>query len=543
MMYEHPDARETPGLEEYLRVVRSRWPFVLGVLILLVLLAALFVRVRSESFEAEARVLVNPAPIARTAANSLPRVVLERESGVLSSVRTAERALMDLGETGTASGFLRNVTVQFEPSSDILSVFVVRGDRELAEDTANALAAAYVDLRNDDADAVDEEVIGVLVSQLDVLIANDESIREERTQLSRSLITADNTTGLTAQINSLNQELNQLQVELRAVRGDLSDAEREQRTRGAAAEVLQFETEADIKGIGDTTIYAAGIVAGLLLGISGAWLLDRLDRTARELSDVELAVGSTVLGTVPDFGIGNRSVANAIVMRSNARSAKVQRARESFRRLRSSLQFHSVSHEQKSYVITSARPGEGKSVTVTNLAVAIAQSGSSVALVSADMRRPTVERLLGIVGPERGLSSYLSGAGGADIAILVDGVPNLTLVPSGGTPSNPGELLASNRFGELIEELTRTFDFVLIDAPPVLSAADSMAAAAHADAVIVVVDSQRTESHELERVGTEIRRAGGSLAGAILNRERLDGESIFKRDRYAYEKAATEGVR
>jgi len=540
MMYDHPDARETPGLEQYLAVVRSRWRVVLVVLLVFVLLSVLVVRTRTASFQAEARVLVNPAPIARVNQTQLPGVTLERESGVLASVRTAERALQDLGTGLSGAAVLRDVTVQFEPQSDILSVFVVRDDREEAELLANAFAQAYVDLRNEDSDAVDESIITRLQADLAILEEADVAVRAEQDQLSRQIaVNVDNAAPLTAQVNALNQELTQLQVDLRTVRDDISSALREQQTRGTAAEVLQFETQADFNGIGDNTIYLAGVVFGLILGVSGAWLLDRLDRTARELSDVELAVGSTVLGTIPDFGIGNRSGANAIVMRNSSRSAKVQRARESFRRLRSSLQFHASSNDQKSYVVTSARPGEGKSVTITNLAVAAAQSGSTVALLSADMRRPTVERLLGLPQPDHGLSSYLAGTGRTDIALLVDSVPNLTVIPSGARPSNPGELLAGPRFGELISELSAKFDFVLIDAPPVLSAADSMSAAAHCDSVIIVVDSQQTESHELERVSVEIRRAGGSVAGAILNRERSDNESIFKRDRYAYERAAT----
>ena len=544
MMYEHPDARDTPGLEEYLRAVRSRWPFVVVALVLFVLLALIFVRARTATFEAEARVLVNPAPIARTQANQLPRVVLEREAGVLKSVRTADRVLSELGTGGVGSELLRDIDVQFEPASDILSVFAVRTDADDAALVANTFAQAYVELRNEDADDVDEQTITRLSEELDRLLVADAEVRDERDDVSRTLATVDATVGVrvTAQLNALNTELNQLQAEVRNVRADLSDAQREQQTRGTAAEVLQFDTEADFNGISDNTIFAAGILAGLVIGISGAWLLDRLDRTARELSDVELAVGSTVLGTVPEFGLGNRSGAAAIVMRSNAKSEKVQRARESFRRLRSSMQFHSQTHNHKSYVVTSARPGEGKSVTVTNLAVATAQAGASVVLVSADMRRPTVEKLLGLPQPQHGLSSYLSGSEKFDIALRVESLPSLTVIPSGATPANPGELLAGNRFGDLIDELEGSFDFVFVDAPPVLSAADSMAAAVHTDAVIIVVDSQNTESHELERVSAEIRRAGGSVAGAVLNRERTGNDSIFRRDRYAYERAARVGA-
>lgn len=542
MMYEHPDARETPGLEEYLAAVRSRWPVVLGALLLCVVLAVLFVRVRTATFEGEARVLVNPAPIARQNATQLPQVVLERESGVLLSVRTAGRAVDILGTGGMPTDLLTDVDVRFEPNSDILSVLAVRDDPETAERVSNAFAQAYAELRNEDADAIDQDRILQLTEELETLTATVLQVREQRDELSAALLSPTANAAIGGQVNALNQEIDQLQVELREVRADLSNAQREQQARGLAAEVLQFESDAEASGIANSAIILAGVVAGLILGVSGAWLLDRLDRTAREFSDVELAVGSNVLGSVPDFGLGNRSGAGSLVMRSNGRSVKIQRARESFRRLRSSLQFHSQTHGQKSYVVTSARPGEGKSVTVANLAIAAAQTGAEVVLISADMRRPSIEKLLGLPQPEQGLSTYLAGSDRGDIALRVDSIPRLTVIPSGVAPANPGELLAGPRFGNLLRDLSTKFDYILIDAPPVLSAADSVTAAAQADAVIVVVDSQRTEFHELERMSAEIRRAGGSVAGAILNRERSDGNSIFKRDKYDYEKASAVGA-
>ena len=158
MMYEHPDARDTPGLEEYLRAVRSRWPLVLGSVLLLFLLAFVFVRARTATFQAEARVLVNPAPIARIQANQLPRVVLEREAGVLKSERTALMVLNATDTEGEPSELLRDIDVQFEPASDIMSVFAVRTDADDAQEIANGFAQAYVQLRNQDADAVDEPV-------------------------------------------------------------------------------------------------------------------------------------------------------------------------------------------------------------------------------------------------------------------------------------------------------------------------------------------------------------------------------------------------
>ena len=121
--------------------------------------------------------------------------------------------------------------------------------------------------------------------------------------------------------------------------------------------------------------------------------------------------------------------------------------------------------------------------------------------------------------------------------VSVPGTPGLVVVPAGPPPPNPGELLATNRFASLMEELSEQFDIVLIDAPPVLSAADASSIASAVDGVIIVEDSSRTDTDTLLRVRAEIDRAGGKVVGAILNRDNSDvGGSVLRKDRYAYEK-------
>ena len=216
----------------------------------------------------------------------------------------------------------------------------------------------------------------------------------------------------------------------------------------------------------------------------------------------------------------------------------MQRAREAFRRLRSSVQFLGATQDAKTFLITSALPTEGKSTTSVNLAVALSQGETSVCLVNADLRRPTVEKILGIPSNQQGLSDWLANPDIANIMIAVPGTPGLAIVPAGPPPSNPGELLATNRFASLLDELSDQFDIVLIDAPPVLSTADAAAIARSVDGTIVVVDSSRTDTDTLLRVRAEIDRSGGTVLGAILNRDNsgAGGGSILRKDRYAYEK-------
>ena len=276
---------------------------------------------------------------------------------------------------------------------------------------------------------------------------------------------------------------------------------------------------------------------GLGAGVAAAFVFHRLDRTARETGDIELALGVNVLASIPQFGIGNRSGNSAIVMLAGGRSTRVQRARESFRRLRSAVQFLGVSRDAETYLITSAQPAEGKSTVSINLAVAMAQGGKKVCLVNADLRRPTIERMVGIAN-SRGLSNWLVDNSASDIMVAVEQAPGLVIIPAGPPPPNPGELLASGGLGELIGELKSQFEVVIVDAPPVLSTADASAIAPSTDGALIVVDSRRTDTDALLRVRDELERTGGRLLGAVLNRDSTDNGPRLSRDRYAYERVS-----
>ena len=245
-----------------------------------------------------------------------------------------------------------------------------------------------------------------------------------------------------------------------------------------------------------------------------------------------------MLGTVPSYGMfAGRN--NSLIMVGSGKSARLQQVREAYRRVRASLTFLQSAEDAKSFLVTSARPGEGKSSTVANIGVAAAQGGGRVVIVSADMRRPTQEKLLG-VSADRGLSDYLIDPTISDIMVLIPGVPGLALVPSGALPPNPGELLASSHFHNLIKELGTQFDLVLIDTPPVLSTADAASCSRVVDGVLIVVDGQSTDTGELLRVRTSLERAGANIIGAVLNKDRTDDGLSLKKDRYSYEQVASQ---
>ena len=155
--------------------------------------------------------------------------------------------------------------------------------------------------------------------------------------------------------------------------------------------------------------------------------------------------------------------------------------------------------------------------------------------MSADLHRPTVERLLSIPN-ERGLADWLQDE--ADVLLQeVLSVPNLSVISCGRELDNAGELFASSRFADLIDQLEATFDLVVLDTPPMLSTADASAIASHVGGVLVVTDGRRTDAEDLAQVRGALQLVGGRLLGAVLNRATARN-SAFSRDDYSYKRSS-----
>ena len=533
-------ANETPGLEEYLAAIRQRKILIVLCTLLGIAAALFYTTQRQDSWEASAKVLVNPTNVG-TIDQRLAAPELEREREVIASNAVARLVAEDLGITTSPLLLLRDLEVVFIDNSDTLELFYVHLDPGTAQDTVNAFASNYVEKRVAEAQDLD----GITVSELTATIAEiDEEIavledRANQLSVDRSEAIANgvDSTVFADDLSNVRAELNNLRIERRQFAQDLNAAELARSTRTIPAEVLQFADVPTVPaGLSRDIVAALGLILGVAGGIGLAFVLQRLDRTARESSDVELALGTSVLASIPSFGVGYRTGSASVVMLAGGKSARVQRSREAFRRLRSSMQFLSTSRDAETFLLTSARPSEGKSTTAVNVAVALAQSSVKVCLINADLRRPTVEKLLGLPSGQSGLANWLQDPTITNIMVAVPSVPGLVVVPAGPPPPNPGELLATGRLPTLLDELTGQFDVIIVDAPPVLSAADASTISSSVDGTVIVVDSNRTDTDTLLRVRADIDRAGGTVVGAILNRDDADTGPLLRKDRYAYEK-------
>ena len=195
---------------------------------------------------------------------------------------------------------------------------------------------------------------------------------------------------------------------------------------------------------------------------------------------------------------------------------------EAYRTLRTNLYFSSLDRALETLVVTSAAPGDGKSTTLANLAVTMAQGEKRTILVDADLRRPAQHRLFGL-GNTRGLTTMaVDESAMAEPPLLPTGVENLWLLPSGPLPPNPAEILGSRRMEEIIAALKARADIVLFDAPPVIAVTDAAVLGTKVDGVLLVVRAGKTRREHAAQAKELLEKAQVRIVGAVLSDAPLD---------------------
>lgn len=190
---------------------------------------------------------------------------------------------------------------------------------------------------------------------------------------------------------------------------------------------------------------------------------------------------------------------------------------EQFRSLRTNLLALNPAKPVKVITLTSSINGEGKTISSINLAVSMAHDfdKKSILLVDADLRRSKVHKYLGIK-PELGLSDLLSNGTNVDEALVNIGINNLTILPAGKVPSNPAELLGSNKFRNLLKLLKEKYDYIILDSPPIIPVTDSGVIGAQTDGVVMVIQAGRTQKGIIKHAEGLLKQAQAKLLGYIL---------------------------
>ena len=504
------DPREgEPTLAAYLRVLRRRWWLLVIPLFFVPLAAVLFSLQQTPQYESSAQVLLSRQNLASaltgtedTSLSSDPLRYVETQAEIVKVPDIAKRALATAGVTDRSiAQYLDQVSVVPRGSTDILEITVSDEDAVLAQRLATAHAHEYVAFR----------------TRLDTAV-----LKKAKTEVSTRLreLEASGQTG-TPLYESL-QDKEQL----------LSTIDTLQTARATVLRAAEKGVQVSPRPLRNGVL---GLFLGVVLGLGLAFLFEALDTRVRQPDEISEVLGVPLLARLPEPAKKLQKT-NRLVMLAQPTSAQA----EAFRVLRTNLEFTALDKEIRTVLITSAVEEEGKSTTVGNLAIALARAGRKVTLVDLDLRRPFLDRFFDL-GPRPGITNVAlrdatldtalapidirtgkSTKGGASAPYRPtdgNGSPNapneggwLLVLAAGPPPPNPGEFVGSRQVQEIIEELERRADIVIIDAPPLLRIGDAMTLSSHVDGVVLVVELNRVRRGMLK----ELRRAIDHMPAPLL---------------------------
>jgi capsular exopolysaccharide synthesis family protein len=273
---------------------------------------------------------------------------------------------------------------------------------------------------------------------------------------------------------------------------------------------------------------ALGAVLGLLLGIGVALLRDNFDTSIKSERDVKESTDETIIGGIT---YDSEATKHPLIVQSDPHGPRA----EAFRALRTNLQFVDAANHPRSIVFTSSLPAEGKTTTTANLAISIAAAGARVCVIEGDLRRPRLLRYMGMEGSV-GLTNVLIGQ--ADLADVLQpfGDTGIMVLGAGQIPPNPSELLGSETMARTIRQLETMFDYVIIDAPPVLPVTDAAVLSTITGGVVLVAGCGVVHKEQLHRALDSIKAVNGNVLGIVVNRiptRGADADSYYYAEGYA----------
>jgi capsular exopolysaccharide synthesis family protein len=284
------------------------------------------------------------------------------------------------------------------------------------------------------------------------------------------------------------------------------------------------------------------MLLSLIGGVGIVLFRDYLNNKVETVEDIDRYLRLPALGVIPVLDRGgkakrlldrgeesqelapaNARAGNGSVILSQVETNSAMA--ESYRQLRTALLLSSAGHAPRTILFTSSQPAEGKTTTSVNTAISLAQTGSAVLVIDADLRRPRVHKIFGLKN-NAGLSNFLAGE--ADLVSLIQvAMPNLYVLPVGPLPPNPAELLGSTKMKQAIETLSANFDYVVIDSPPVSSFADSLILSSLVDGVIFVIKAGLTPREMAQRTKAHLQSVGAKILGVVVNQIKLQPHDYY----------------
>jgi capsular exopolysaccharide synthesis family protein len=514
-----PDGRPAPGLREVIAAVRRRRLIILGCAVLGLVVGILVAARQPEEYRASAVLLLRPKPsetIFASQTRSDPVRDLNNEVGLANSSAVRAAVREELGPTADLSGISVRIVSE---SSDFIELSATGDDPEEVARTVGTYATTYIDYRRttqiDDLlsagskirarlDELQEEIATTQapLDELDRRISSEpDAARRNELRAQREDAAADiapKLQPLQSEAAYYTQQLDQLQLTM-----NLTET-------GGVQLVSEPSVPRSPVGPSPTRTVGLGLLLGLLAGGALMIVAEQLDDSIRTMEDLELAIGpNPIIGRIPRF-----SEASDALISSPATHAPVA---EAFRALRTSVRFGGIDRDQRLIQVTSASPGEGKSTTVANLGVVLAQIATRVLLVDCDLRRPTLHTAFD-VSNEVGLTSWL-----ARDVILAEAIqavpahPNLYVLTSGPVPANPSEILANLMPRDLLRSVSAQCDVALIDTPPLLAFTDAEIVARAVDCTLLVTRERVSERASVAQALKRLDAVDAKLLGVVLN--------------------------
>ena len=493
-------------LSDYLRIIRRHWALILLVTGICVGLAVIYTKVQTPRYDSSAKIRI-PAPIGQN--NRDQNIAdLQTEVQVMKSDDVADRATSILKDGRSVQQLLGHLQVKTPTEARVLVVTYNGKSPDKARDGAKAFATAYVSYKRAEAERGTLEQVAALQPGIDAL---NKKIDEIETALQRTKSGSPEERTLNSTLSRYQTQLSQPQNQQDDLRSQLIDY----------GHILSPATlPRKPAGAGVTTNAAIGLLAGLVLGLILTFTRDRFDEQVREAADLQQVISVPNLGSIPILPTRGRKRSGPLVTVLDPEGANA----DAFRRLRGAVLLTLRARDAKVLAITSANAREGKSTVSANLAVTMGQAGHRVCLMSADVRRPTLDQFFQVTG-HTGLMDVLDGSVALDDAIVP--VAGLSLLTSGRPHGNPTDLLQSKRMEQTMAALRGRFDYIVVDTPPVLAVADVLGMMSMLDVVILVVSASETTEADITAAQTELRHVGTEIAGAVMNR------SLTSTQRYA----------
>ena len=520
-------------LRDYLAVFRRQLVLIIAITLLGGAAAAAYTFRRTPVYESTASVLVRA--ITTNAFDPGQRVDQQlnmfNQRQLAMSEPVAAVAAKALQTTATPAQLLEHVKVDVPANSQILRIKYRDTVPLTAQKGADAFAEAYLASREADARAQ------ATTSQTSL----QRGIARFQKQASGAEKVIDNPTSDSSTRQAAQAKLNQANNRLDQLLTQLSGFQSLDFTPGTV--IAAADLPATPASPNNRLDIGIGLLVGLFLGVVLAFVRDRTDDRLRGREDLAERLDRPVLATIPPLSKRVREEGK-LRWRRRSRNSLVtleqpnSPAAESYRTLRTRMARLASQLDITSVMVVSAGVGEGKSTTAANLAVVLAETGKDVLLVSADLRRPRVHQFFGLQN-KSGLSNLLTDgtppdkrkgpvADGKQMASELWSVaPNLWVILSGQLPPHPSALMDSDSMRQFLKEQRDLFDFIILDCPPALVVADSLALAPMVDAVLVVADAKESDRDLVTRLREELEQVGGKIVGAVLNRSKQSSKNAY----------------